>query len=300
MAPTESVDSNHFSTGAPRVVFIMGTARSGSTLLGTLLGEADDVFFAGELCDWAYLDGTSTVPRSRPFWEKVRSRIGPLPRRSSSYKRLFEHPAGMVSQISQRRLRQDYERLTFNVIKAVAEESGCSIIVDSSHFPRRAQVLRRLLGPEQVRLVFLVRRPSSVAQSLRKTGKKGFVQGNFYMAVVGVMAWLTYLTHPRRHRAIVSYEQMVRAPLEVGRVALGQPLHGVDPEHMAPPLILIGNRFVKNADEVTFNRTNQPQAPSPLERISDVIQWPLLLAERAARSRPCDSLDTVRSQSKPD
>lgn len=297
MAPTEFVDSSAF--GAPRVVFIMGTARSGSTLLGTLLGEADDVFFAGELCDWAYLEGTSTVPRSQPFWEKVRSRIGPLPRQSSAYKRLFEHPAGMVSQITKRRLRPDYERLTLDVLKAVAEESGCSIIVDSSHYPRRAHVLRRLLGSEQVRLVFLVRRPSSVAQSFRKTGDKGVLQANIYMAVVSVLAWLTYLTHPRRHRAIVTYEQMVEAPLEVGRVALGQPLHGVDPDHMAPPLILIGNRFVKGADEVRFNRSDQPQSPSLQERIADVIQWPLWLAERAARSTPFDSLDGSRSQSKP-
>jgi hypothetical protein len=291
MAPTESVDSEAIGVDPPRVVFLMGTARSGSTLLGTLLGGADGVFFAGELCDWAQLDGISTVPRSQPFWESVRTHIGTLPTRSSDYKRLFEHPAGIVGQVTRRGLRPGYERLTVEVLTAVAKESGCSIIVDSSHYPRRARVLRRLLGPDHVRLVFLVRRPSSVAQSFRKTGEKGIIHANLYMVAVSLLAWLTYLTHPRPHRAIVSYEQMIAAPLEVGEVALGRPLHGVDPYRMATPLVLIGNRFVKTTDEIAFHKSDNPQAPSPQERVSDFIQWPLRLAALAARSR--DSL-TIR------
>jgi hypothetical protein len=263
----------------------MGAARSGSTLLGTLLGEVEGVFFAGELCDWANLEGISTVPRSQPFWERVRNHVGPLPNRSSDYKRIFEHPAGIVNRVTQRRERSDYGRLTLDVLNGVAKESGRSIIVDSSHYPRRAQALRRLLGPEGVRLVFLVRRPSSVAQSFRKTGDKGVVQANLYMMVVSVLAWLTYLTHPRGHRAIVSYEEMINAPLAVGGVALGRPLTGVDPFHMAPPLVLIANRFVKTDDEIRFNTKGISQPPSPQERLSDFVQWPLRLADRAARSR---------------
>jgi hypothetical protein len=284
MAPTESADSDAIAGGSPKVVFIMGTARSGSTLLGTLLGEAAGVFFAGELCDWPHLQGVSTVPRSHSFWKRVRTHIGDLPTGSSDYKRLFEHPAGIVRQVTQHRLRSQYEGLTVEVLKAVAEESGSATVVDSSHYPRRARVLRRLLGPDQVRLVFLVRRPSSVAQSFRKTGEKGVVDANLYMAGVSVLAWLTYLTHPRRHRAIVSYERMIEAPLEVGGVALGRALQGVDPYRLAQPLVLIGNRFVKTGDEVAFHKAGNPQAPSRQERASDFIQLPLRLAALAARS----------------
>lgn len=284
MAPTESADSDSISGGPPTVVFIMGTARSGSTLLGTLLGEGAGVFFAGELCDWPHLQGISTVPRSQAFWERVRTHIGSLPTGSSDYKRLFEHPAGIVSQLKRPGLRPDYERLTVEVLTAVAEESGSTTIVDSSHYPRRARVLRRLLGPDRVRLVFLVRRPSSVAQSFRKTGEKGVLDANLYMAGVSLLAWLMYLTHPRRHRAIVSYERMIEVPLEVGGVALGRTLHGVNPDHLAPPLVLIGNRFVKTGDEVAFHKGENPQAPSPQERASDFIQVPLRLAALVARS----------------
>lgn len=285
MVPTTHSNNSHVATDAPRVVFIMGTARSGSTLLGTLIGQPEGVFYGGELCDWPQLDGVSTVPRSQPFWQKVRGRIGPVPPQASDYKSLFEHPAGIARQGAQRRLRRDYERITYEVLKAVAEESGCAIIVDSSHYPRRARVLRRLLGPGRVRLVFLVRHPSAVAQSFRNTRDKGVVRANVYMLVVSVLAWLTYLTHPRPDRVIVSYEQIIKAPLEVGGLALGQPLRGVDPNHMAPPLVVIGNRFVKTADVIRVEENDNAQRPSPQERISDVVQWPLLLAERAARSR---------------
>ncbi len=286
MAPNEPVDNDARGVDPPDVVFIMGAARSGSTLLGTLLGEAQGLFFAGELCDWAQLQGVSTVARSRPFWEKVRSRVDPLPSRSSDYKSIFEHPSGLVNRIDQRRERSNYERLTLEVLNAVAKESGCATVVDSSHYPRRALALRRLLGPEKVRLVFLVRRPSFVAQSFRKTGDKGVVQANLYMMVVSILAWLTYLTHPRANRTIVSYEKMIEAPLTAGEVASGKPLMGVDPYHMSPPLVLVGNRFVKTDAEIQFNTIGNAQTPSRQERLSDFLQWPLRLAALAARSRP--------------
>jgi hypothetical protein len=286
MVPSDPVDSKALEVDPPAVLFIMGTARSGSTLLGTLLGEADGLFFAGELCDWPHLDGVSTVPHSQLFWDRVRSHIGPLPAGSANFKRLFEHPAGIVNRIGHRREGPRYERLTLEVLKAVAKESGRLTVVDSSHYPRRALALRRLLGPEKVRLVFLVRRPSFVAQSFRKSGDKGVIQANLYMMVVSVLAWLTYLTHPRANRTIVSYENMIKDPLAAGGVALGKPLVGVDPYHMSPPLVLVGNRFVKTEAEIRFNTNGNAQTPNRQERLSDFVQWPLRLAALSARSRP--------------
>jgi sulfotransferase family protein len=273
---------------APKVVFIMGTARSGSTLLGTLLGESDGVFFGGELCDWPKLQGISSVPHSRPFWEKVRTHLDSGQIQGPDFKRLFEHPAGIFRQIGRRRDRQAYRRLTVDVLKAVAKESGRSVIVDSSHYPLRARALRRFLSPGQVRLVFLVRRPSSVAESFRKTGDKGVIQANAYMMLVSVLAWLAYVTHPRDDRVIIRYEHLIQDPLGVGGVALGRPLQSVNPYRMAPPLVLIGNRFVKNAEVITFERSASPTPASRQERISDLVQWPLWLAARAARSRPAE------------
>ncbi|MBA3360459.1 MAG: hypothetical protein H0T94_03130 [Acidimicrobiia bacterium] len=266
-------------------MYIMGAARSGSTLLGVLIGQAENVFYAGELCDWPERDGLSSIEHSQEFWETVRARVGEPAPAARFYKRLFEHPAGIGRGAAHGRLRVGYEALTLGVLEAVAGVSRCTTVVDSSHYPRRAQTLRRLLGRRRVRLVYLVRRPSSVAHSFRRTGDKGAVSFNLYLLLVSLQSWLIYLTHPRSQRVIVSYEKLTEAPLEVGVSALGRSLTGVDPSRLALPPILAGNRFVKSGPQVRIEAADRPASLSAIERLTDLIQWPTRTAEWMA-SRP--------------
>jgi hypothetical protein len=264
------------------VIFIMGSARAGSTLLGTILAQAEGVFYAGELSEWPHLDGVSTVPRSLHLWERVRKRVGPLPDEAVSYRRLFEHPQGLGSPLTRRRLRNDYERITYEVLQAVVAESGCATIVDSSHYPRRASALRRLLGRHHVRLVYLVRRPSAVARSFAKTADKGLLGINLYLMAVGLLSWITYLTHPRSQRVIIGYEQMTEQPLATATMALGRPLGGIDPARLPVPPVFVANRFVKTSDHVAVRKEETPSIATVGDRITDLIQWPLRLAQRQA------------------
>jgi hypothetical protein len=100
--------------------------------------------------------------------------------------------------------------------------------------------------------------------------------------VVGVLAWLAYLTHPRSRRAIVSYERLTEAPLQVGAAALGRSLDGVDPTRLTLPPVLIGNRFVKASDQVEIRPVRQPSTSTSQDRITDLLQLPWRLAERRA------------------
>jgi hypothetical protein len=282
----------------PSVVYLMGSARSGSTLTGTLIGQASDVFFAGELCDWPERDGDSSIPRSASFWKEVRASVDRLPACAQRFKPVMEHPAGVFRPWESRRLRSTYRGTTLAVLEAVSRVSGCTTIVDSSHYPRRAQELRRMLGPNQVRLLFVVRRPSAVARSFRDTGEKSELVIHTYLFVVGLLSWLVYLTHPREHRLILSYERLLDDPLPVGSVALGRHLEGVDPGQMAAPLVLIGNRFVRTSESVTIHRQPDHEV-TWRDRITDLVQWPLRFAcfvgemrfatvsQRAADQRGC-------------
>ena len=72
----------------------MGAARSGSTLLGTLMGQAPDVLFAGELTDWPGRGGRASIPRSVPFWEEVRTMVA-VPPTAAGLKQVFDHPADL-------------------------------------------------------------------------------------------------------------------------------------------------------------------------------------------------------------
>ena len=259
------------------------------------MGQADGVFYAGELCDWPERDGISTVPRSKPFWERVRGRIGLLPPDASRFKRLFEHPAGLLRPLVRRQLLAEYEEVTAEVLRAVAGESGCATVIDSSHYPRRARHLRRIMGRDRVRLVYMARRPSSVARSFGRTDDKGLIRVNAYLLIVSGLAWLTYLTHPRASRVIVGYEQLTESPVAVGTAALGRPLEGVDPSRLTVPFVFIGNRFLKASTHVKVRTADTPPDLSTGERITDFFQWPLRTAlKRAVSGNSSNRLGSTR------
>src|ERR1700676_598924 len=58
----------------PKVIYVMGAGRSGSTVLGVALGNCENVFFAGELDKWLVRRGAPNLTddeRTR-FWSGVR------------------------------------------------------------------------------------------------------------------------------------------------------------------------------------------------------------------------------------
>jgi hypothetical protein len=134
-----------------------------------------------------------------------------------------------------------------------------------------------MLPSGAVRLVFMVRRPSSIAQSLRDTGDKGELAIQLYLLVTGILSWLVYLTHPRGQRAIVSYETLVEEPIATASRALGEQVVGVDPYNLAPSPIFIGNRFARSPGPVSVQRIT-PRERRATDRLTDFVQWPLRLA----------------------
>src|SRR5947209_13698495 len=63
--------------GRPKVLYVMGAGRSGSTILGIALGNCEGVFFAGELDKWLPRGGTPSLrdPERDRFWSGVRAQI---------------------------------------------------------------------------------------------------------------------------------------------------------------------------------------------------------------------------------
>src|SRR5205085_5683358 len=61
----------------PKVLYVLGAGRSGSTILGVALGNCDGVFFAGELNKWLAQSGAPSLkdaPRVE-FWSTVREQV---------------------------------------------------------------------------------------------------------------------------------------------------------------------------------------------------------------------------------
>lgn len=171
-------------TEKPTIVYIVGTGRSGSTLVANLLGEAASAFSAGELRYlWrrAILDGRICgCQRSVDdceFWSaafaesgldvhELAPRIDADLRHTTRVRRLMKRQA--VSPETSHALEALYT--------AVGTTSGAQVIVDSSKLPAYVSLLRREV-PFNVRMLHVTRDPRATAFSWQRGAASTGIRG---------------------------------------------------------------------------------------------------------------------------
>lgn len=168
----------------PRVVYITGWCRSGTTLIGNLLGELDGVVHVGEL---HYLFTNAVARRGTnshcgcgadlcacPLWAAVLDRAGDeaatLARDQRTLLRTRHTRARLAEATGARPRPPHVTRALARMIglyAAIAEVSGKRTIVDSGKFPAEAAAL---CGPGEpdIRVVHVVRDPRATAESWRR------------------------------------------------------------------------------------------------------------------------------------
>lgn len=230
-----------------KVVFIAGFTRSGSTLLGNLLGELDGWFFGGEILHHAVRFGVlenRSCGCGRPFREcPVWSRVavdaaldGVAPReflewhrsvlRTRNLPRLLRETPGRPSAWAG---LDRHTRAAAGMYREIQRVTGARVIIDSSKWAPEAAFFRLLPGVD-ARIVHLVRDPRAVAHSWRR--KKGYLR-QFPPGRIAVQ-WSKYHAAAewvcRRHGAARSvlcrYEDLVERPRESLRslvARLGEP-----------------------------------------------------------------------------
>jgi hypothetical protein len=194
-----------------RVVYITGWCRTGSTLLGNLLGEYDGVAHVGEL---AYLwtngvlrSGTNTVCGCGkdllecPVWAKVLARLHPgedeagLRRIAAGYDLRHarhlrtRHTRARLAESRGRSARSPQVNRTLSALgdlyAAIGETLAADVVVDSSKFPAEAAALLGM--PElDARVLHLVRDPRATAHSWRRAKE--------YIPAMGVWRSTAYWT----------------------------------------------------------------------------------------------------------
>jgi Sulfotransferase family len=218
---------SHYSQarGAPKVLYVMGAGRSGSTILGITLGNCTDIFYAGELDKWLRRSGTPPLggEERQRFWRTVREEIDVSPTLLGKKARSLEQssaPFRLHSRRGQRSLREPYRRFSQELYRVIARTAGVTHIVDTSHFPRRARELQRLDGID-LYLLFVVRDPQSVVASWNRDD---VVEPRFDVSTTNAYLWLTYLLslfvflrHPRERRLLVRHESFLEDPQGVLR-----------------------------------------------------------------------------------
>lgn len=180
----------------PKVLYIGGTGRTGSTLLTQFLGQVPGWFPGGELAFlWRYglaAEGRCSCGRplpTCPVWAEVIASLeataGPVdPARMIALRRrcwsvhlpLMALP-GVASRLMDR--LEEFPAVVEAMYRSIAAVTGCRVIVDSSKEPHYSWILRDRTDLD-ISFLHLVRDPRAVAHSWRRrraeTGLSGAAQ----------------------------------------------------------------------------------------------------------------------------
>ncbi len=164
-----------------KVIYIMGTGRSGTTIQEVLLASNPDISGVGEVTH-LFTDGLLNNElcacgkdiEQCELWSSVLKLSGWNQDNASRLEKLFHDvtsharfPLVWLNWLPNR-LLQNYREENMRLFSSIAELTGCQYIVDSSKYAGRALLLARLF-PESVYLVCLTRSPEGLLQAFRKT-----------------------------------------------------------------------------------------------------------------------------------
>lgn len=289
----ERTGSSSPADGArPKVAYVMGAGRSGSTILGIALGNCEGLLYAGEVDKWLQRAGDPPLggEQRERFWRAVREGVEVSSSLTGGAARGFESssaPLRMRFWSEQRRLRGPYRRFAGELYRAIARVAGASTVVDTSHFPRRARELQHVEGIE-LYLLLIVRDPQGIVASW---GRRDVVEPRFTMLQTNAYMWLTYLIslfvflrHPRERRLLVRHEDLVADPARVVRDILdcmGSSAPLPDFGALRTGVAFQGNR-VARAEVVSLN--GSAAAPARRSRTTAALQLPWKIV--FARLRP--------------
>lgn len=174
-------------TTPPRVIFIAGMGRSGTTLLGSTLGELDGFCSVGELRALHQADETGDICgcgaaiSECPFWAPIRRRVAAqtpfLPPGSVSAvqdNEIRTRPRAMWRVLTRGRdaspessPQAAYARVVSSTYDAVAAQTGARVIVDTSKMPVIAHVVGRC-SEVDLHVLHLVRDPRATAHAWQR------------------------------------------------------------------------------------------------------------------------------------
>lgn len=191
--------------GRVRVLYVGGLGRSGSTLIERLAGQLPGVRAVGELVhlwDRGIAEGErcgcGEPFHQCPFWQQVGTaafggwdevdirRIAAL-RYQVDRNRFIPGLARRDLPAGRRRELDEYTTYYARLYAAIAEVSGCDLVVDSSKHPSLAHCLRWQAGVD-LRVLHLIRDSRAVAYSWSRQVRRPDTDSESYMTTYSVTA----------------------------------------------------------------------------------------------------------------
>lgn len=236
-----------------KVLYIMGVGRSGSTILGVVLGNLKGYFFGGEMHLWIESKG---VPTERDYaieyWKKISDNI---PEREDYYNTDFNNQLEFHTTVPaifgshDKPVIKKFHKLSKELFQSMQKVSDGDVMVDSSHYPLRAYWMNK--NPElDMRYIYLYRHPIDTIHALMKKDveqiPKSFLSANLYLFWVSLLSNIVYLTVPKNKRMKLRYEDFIANPNavlnDVQRMT-GTPHQTVDLNNLSTGYIFRANRI---------------------------------------------------------
>lgn len=293
----------------PKVIYVMGSGRSGSTILGVTLGNCEDMFYAGELDTWLARSGVPILgglERTR-FWKAVLEDVDAAAELFGGNIRHYFERASILIRVDRwprrRRLRKRYRLATENLYRAISRAAGASYIVDTSHFPLRARELQNIDGID-LYLIFLFRDPHGVVNSFARLIRRQDVaerrmrelSTNANLWITHLLSVLVFRRHRRDRRMLVRHEDFLADPdgtLQDILRRVGSQASTPDLSCLKTGMPLKGNRLIRS--EVIAVRRRTPRS-QPRSVLTATLQWPwTFLVARLVPVAKADADDDRRS-----
>jgi Sulfotransferase family len=297
-----------------KILYIAGSGRTGSTLLGQLLGQIDGFFSIGEarnLWQRGLIEGRKCgcgrSVRDCPSWSAIidrafgsvdavgASRLSALAGRRDRARSI--PPLLMRRRAATSPAIDEYARALTSLYGAIRGETTCRVIVDSSKSPVYAEQLDLIAGA-RVCVVHLIRDPRATAYSwLRKKALPDFDDERLMARqspLTSARRWfkaqiLTELLWRRRaaRYLLVRYEDLVQRPADtlmricalIGEDPGRLPLTGRTRARLEKTHSVSGNpnRFLNGTVELRLDDEWVTSMQAKDRRIVSAVTWPLLL-----------------------
>jgi hypothetical protein len=217
------------------ILYIMGTGRSGTTILEIMLSNAPGFLGVGELThlsrDGYKLNHPCACSERLAgwpcaFWKDVLNKTGRqreemdrMIRRSRSVEAHRSFPVTLLG-INRQRRWEEYAEINRVLFSAIHEVSGRRVIIDSSKYAGRAMALSRIFKG-RVKILCMTRSPQGLFQAFRKQNEveqksKGALTTLIYYVYVLLCCRLVAM---RKETDVlrITYEDLMDHPQEVFR-----------------------------------------------------------------------------------
>ena len=275
------------------IIYVIGAARSGTTLLDIILGNNKEIFSAGELNRFTEYDGLIRNARDmhvRKFWQDVNqdllSKGFKAPIEYFKMSQQFENHKNFwnilfsKSKSSSFKKYAAYQKGLFEAIfKNANNTQPVKYIIDSSKYPLRGYFLSKIFS-KSISFIYIKRNPSDVATSFQKKNieqrPKNLGMAHLYMLFVNsICEYIIRLLSKNFKTSTIYYERLIFNTVETLsqiennlNIDLGIAKDKIkNNEKLAVGYLFEGNRL-RLEEKISFSRTERS---SPINVFNKIL-----------------------------